>query len=212
MLVKTNSLFKKLCFFSRIILNYELYLPKKLNIMKLLKSLLVLFIAVSIASCSSNNDEVSFTLSNANIAGTYNISSLNIISKITTVTDVAGIPVTLDIASSKSEGDTFQVDFVINENGTYTSSGEYRLVTTISPITGETTTNSEIIKFNDSGSYVLNTTNETIVLTSDTDDFIEGTLNVVKFNENTIDISQEVEEKEGSNTVSLNYNISFIRQ
>ena len=55
------------------------YLCKKSFIMKNIKFILFLFLSITILSCSDNDNSVpAFALSNANIAGTYNMSSFNI--------------------------------------------------------------------------------------------------------------------------------------
>ena len=104
-------------------------------------------------------------MSNDNIAGTYNINSFNIETNVTSVTDVAGVEVPFTVDTSTSEGDTFQVIFVLNANGSYTASGQYRVVSVVIPAVGSQFTNTEIIDFTDSGSYSLNTVNNTITFT-----------------------------------------------
>jgi hypothetical protein len=74
-------------------------------------------------------------------------------------------------------------------------------------------TNTEIIDFSDSGSFQLNTTNNTITFNSSTGgDFIEGTLDIETFNETTIAFSQEIEEIIDEITTEIKANISFTRQ
>jgi hypothetical protein len=181
--------------------------------MKLLKCILILFITITITSCGDEEGGVPlFGLSNANIAGTYNINSLSLDTKVTSVTVVSGISVPFTVATSTSTGDTFQVDFVLNVNGTYTASGQYRVVSTITPAVGNPLTNNEIINFTDSGSYQLNTINNTITLTPSTGDFIEGILNIVTFNETTVSLTQELEEEEDLVTTKVNAAVSFTRQ
>jgi hypothetical protein len=183
--------------------------------MKLLKYFLVLFISISITSCSDSTSEAPFTLSSANIAGTYNINSLSLNTKVTSSTNVAGVEVPFTVATSKSTGDTFGVTFILNENGTYTVSGQYRVVSVVTPAVGDTVTNNEIIRFpdaGDSGTYNLNTADNTITFTSASGDFLEGTLNIVAFNETTVSLTQELEEVVDAITTNINANISFVRQ
>jgi hypothetical protein len=74
-------------------------------------------------------------------------------------------------------------------------------------------TNTEIIDFSDSGSFQLNTTNNTITFNSSTGgDFIEGTLDIETFNETTIAFSQEIEEIIDEITTEIKASISFTRQ
>ena len=181
--------------------------------MKFFKFILVLLIAVSITGCSNNDsNEPLFVLSNDNISGTYNINSFNIETNVTSVTDVAGVEVPFTVATSTSEGDTFQVIFVLNANGSYTASGQYRVVSVVIPAVGSQFTNTEIIDFTDSGSYSLNTVNNTITFTSVQGDFLNGELEVVTFNETSFSLSQEEEEVVDKVTTEIKANISFIRQ
>ena len=105
--------------------------------MKLLKYFLVLFISITITSCSDSSSEPPYTLSNANIAGTYNIKSLSLNTEVTSSTIVAGVEVPFTVASSESTGDTFGVTFVLNTNGSYTVSGQYRIVSVVTPAVGD---------------------------------------------------------------------------
>ena len=64
------------------------------------------------------------------MAGDYDITVLNI--DIETTAEVAGVAVT--ISNTAIVGDTFQVDVIINANGTYSASGQYRVVSTVTPV------------------------------------------------------------------------------
>lgn len=176
--------------------------------MKILKFILVLLITTSITSCGDNDsDEPSFILSNANLAGTYNIKSFSENSKITTV--ISGFPISVN---SSSTGDIFQVDFIINADGSYTISGQYTVVTKLTSLGSNPVTNSEILLVDDFGTYQINSINGTITFNSTIGDFIEGTLIVETFNDTTINLRQEKEEIEGDTTTEINSNFSFIRQ
>jgi hypothetical protein len=183
--------------------------------MKFLKLILVLFITVSITSCSDETSEPPYTLSNANIAGTYNINNLSIDTKVTSSTIVAGVDVPFTVATSKSTGDTFKVSFILKSNGTYTINGAYTITSIVTPAVGNPISSDDIIVFpdsGDSGTYNLNIIDNTITFTSSSGDFLEGTLNVVTFNETTISLSQELEEIEDAITTEFNSNITFIRE
>lgn len=186
---------------------------KKNTIMKILKFILVVYISLAFTSCSDDSAEAPFSLSKDNLAGTYNINSLSIYTTVTSVTEVSGISVPFTVATSTSIGDTFQVVFVLSENGSYSASGAYRIVSTITPAVGSPVTNTEIINFSDSGTYQLNTTNNTITFNASTGgDFIEGTLDVVTFNETTVSFTQELEEEIDATTAAIKASISFTRQ
>ena len=179
--------------------------------MKLFKFILVLFVAVSISSCSDDSIEPTILLSNANIAGTHSINSFNIDTKVTSKTDVSGISVPFDIATSTGYGDTFQVDFELTENGDYTLIGQYRLISTITPAVGNQVAETSILLVDDSGTYEIDTTNNTITFTSSLDAFLSGTFNVVTFNETAIVLRQEKEEVLAPITTQIKTNIRFER-
>jgi hypothetical protein len=176
--------------------------------MKILKFILVLFISASITSCSDNeSNEPSFLLSNDNLAGTYEIKSFSAKAKVTSV--VSGLPITVN---SSSTGDSFQVDFIIDADGSYTVSGLYRVVTMLTTIGSKPVTNIEILQVDDSGTYEIDSINGSITFTSSKGDLLKGTLNIVTFNETTFNLTQEVEETEGETTAAINANFSFIRK
>lgn len=182
--------------------------------MKLLKFIFLLCITVSITSCndsSSDETEIPLNLSNKNIAGTYNINSIIINTKVTSVTEVSGVSVPYNIASSISTGDTFQFAFTLNSNGTYTASGQYRIVSTITPEVGKEVTNLEIISSTDSGTFALNSVDAKITFTSSTTGFLSGTFHILIFNETTLSLNQEIAEVEDAITREIKTNISFIR-
>ena len=95
--------------------------------MKTLKFILFAVISSTILSCADNSTEPELILSNESLAGNYNVTVLD--SDIETSTIVANVPVT--VANASLVGDTFQVDVVINADGTFSAGGQYRVVSTI---------------------------------------------------------------------------------
>ena len=120
--------------------------------MKLLKSLFVLFVAVSIMSCSSDDDSVQYTLNNTNLSGTHSITMLN--TSETETTNINGLDV---VTVFTTVGDTFQVIVVFDEDGTYVINGEY-LVNYVTTVAGQIVDEgSEIIVIsNETGDYTTN--------------------------------------------------------
>lgn len=120
--------------------------------MKLLKSLLVLFVAVSIISCSSDDDSVQYTLNNANLSGTHSLTMLN--TSDTETTNINGLDVVTEFTTV---GETFQVIVVFDEDGTYVINGEY-LVNYVTRVAGQIVDEgSEIIVItNETGDYTTN--------------------------------------------------------
>ena len=180
--------------------------------MKLLKFIFFLSFIVLFNNCSDDNaDATPFILSNENIVGTYNISELNIETKVTSTTDVAGVLIPFTVATSTSNGDIFQFAFVLNSDGTFSASGQFVLETEVTPATGDVVTNQEILNNINSGTYTLNSENAKITFVSSTGDFLEGTYNILIFNKTTLSLNQEIEELSGAITNEINTSISFIR-
>ena len=176
--------------------------------MKIFKFTLIAFITTTILSCSDNSNEPELDLTNESLAGNYNITILNI--DIESSAEVAGVPVT--ISNTTIDGDTFQVDVVFNTNGTYTAGGQYRVTSTVTPVTTPPVTNTEIIVFDDSGSYSINSDENAITFMIQDQALLSGTFNVSDFNENSISLTQQVEETIGDITSLINMNISLDRK
>ena len=177
--------------------------------MKTLKLILFAVITSTILSCADNSTEPELILSNESLAGNYDIAVLD--SDLETSTVVADVPVT--VANASLVGDTFQVDVIINADGTFSAGGQYRVVTTITPVGTAPITETEIITFDpSSGSYILNTLQNTITFSSQDMSLLEGTFNVIVFNETTFTLNQQVEETLGDLTVKANVNLSLERK
>jgi hypothetical protein len=132
-------------------------------------------------------------------------------SDLETSTVVADVPVT--VANASLVGDTFQVDVIINADGTFSAGGQYRVVTTLTPVGTAPITETEIITLDpSSGSYILNTLQNTITFSSQDMSLLEGTFNVIVFNETTFTLNQQVEETLGDLTVKANVNLSLERK
>ena len=177
--------------------------------MKKLKYIFFAVITATILSCADNSTEPELILSNESLAGNYDIAVLD--SDIETSTIVANIPVT--VANASLVGDTFQVDVVINADGTFTAGGQYRIVSTITPVGSPQITETEIITVEpSSGSYILNSLQNTVTFTSQDAGLLEGTFNVIVFNETTFTLNQQIEETLGDLTLKINVNISLERK
>ena len=177
--------------------------------MKILKFVLVLFISISITSCSSESKEAPFTLSDANIVGTYNISSFSA-EEVESATSSAGV--TVELSKNTKIGDTFQVSLVMNANGTFVATGEYRSVSTVIPTPNAGQANPAIIVLNSSGSYLLNTALNTISFTQKSGDFIDGSFDITTFNESKVVIIQETIDTQGGITNEIKTSITFNRE
>ena len=177
--------------------------------MKKLKYIFFAVITTTILSCADNSTEPELILSNESLAGNYDIAVLD--SDIETSTIVANIPVT--VANASLVGDTFQVDIVINADGTFTAGGQYRIVSTITPVGSPQITETEIITVEpSSGSYILNSLQNTVTFMSQDAGLLEGTFNVIVFNETTFTLNQQIEETLGDLTLKINVNLSLERK
>lgn len=161
-------------------------------------------------SCGDDDDAPAFTLTNANIAGTYKFSSIETEEK-ETATGSSGTMV--DISTSKGIAKTFDdVAFVFNANGSYTASGKFVFEKTITPNGGSPTKDDEIIVFNASGTYVINTLNSTITFNQTTGDFIDEQFKVVTFSQKNITITQSDVDVDGPITTTNKLSIGLVRQ
>ena len=177
--------------------------------MQKLKYIFFAVITTTILSCADNSTEPELILSNESLAGNYDIAVLD--SDIETSTIVANIPVT--VANASLVGDTFQVDVVINADGTFTAGGQYRIVSTITPVGSPQITETEIITVEpSSGSYILNSLQNTVTFMSQDAGLLEGTFNVIVFNETTFTLNQQIEETLGDLTLKINVNLSLERK
>jgi len=180
--------------------------------MRFFKFIIVLFISALITNCSSSDsEEPTIILSNTNIAGSYGITNLNTEMKVTSVTQVGGVSVPLDVATSTSTGDTFQINFKLEENGSFEAEGQFRTISTVTPVTGNPVTDTSIIVVDASGTFNIDTTNNTINFSSSLGEFLSGTFDVVTFNETSLVLYQESEETEDSITTEMKTSISFER-
>lgn len=188
----------------------EVIFDKKINLMKSLKFTLFLFISTIILSCGDDNSQPPFILSNANIAGTYDISSIEGEEKETATSNSGTV---VNISTTTFLADSFDdINFVINANGTYTASGKYRVVVTETPNGGTPVKDNEIIVFDTNGSYQINTTDNTITFNPNDGDFIEGLFKVITFAENSVNLTQEDEDIDGGITTTFKGNIGLVRK
>ncbi len=148
--------------------------------MKFLKILFVLFVVISITSCSSDDEVIQYDLNNANLsAGSFD---LNYLSSYTTATvDINGLEIISEFAAT---GETFQFTITFFENGTYIADGQYVLNETIR-VSGQITEEDTYIEDvdNEEGTYVAN--DGVMKLTIDGDIF-----DVTLFNANELRLVQ----------------------
>jgi hypothetical protein len=175
--------------------------------MKFSKILLLLVIAVSIVSCKSDDDgAVPFNLSNANIAGTHDLTYFTA-SQVITGT-VGGSPVTI---TSNTTADTYLAQVTFTEAGTYTLSGQFRTITTFSD--GRPQELDIIVLDNNTGTYQLNEAAQTLVLIDQGGSLSDSDINTVTlFNETELRITfGETYIEDGDEYVEMQ-ELRFVRQ
>lgn len=169
--------------------------------MKLLKNIFALIIIVSLASCSSDDDNNTYDLTNENIAGTYDVTFLN--TKEVQTTDVNGVDI---ITETTTTGSTFQLEVIFSENGNVLMDGEYVVNYRVEVAGQVTVEGTEIIVIDsEQTNYVANNASMTLVLDGKTYD-------VTLFNSNEIRLSQEDIYTENGDTFVYTEEIRMVRQ
>ena len=200
--MKINAFFKK---------QVTLLWTLKTYTIKSFKIIITLFISALFINCSNDVEEPTIILSKTNIAGSYTITNLTTDAKVTSLTDVGGVLVPLDVATSTSNWDTFQIDFKLEEEGTFKAEGLFRTISTVTPVVGNPVSETSILDIDASGNFTLDTTNNTINFSSSVGEFLSGTFDIVTFNETSLVLYQEAEETEDSITTEMKTSISFER-
>lgn len=166
--------------------------------MKLLKLVLVAFLAITITNCTEDDDVETLEFNATNIAGTYNLTSFSAIETETETMNGASV-----ITRYEEVGTSFNATFTFNANGSYTSTGTY-------DYTEETFENGTLVDSDSdtedvSGVGTFTITNNTITLSSD-----DGPIPfiVTEFNSNELELGASESEPD----YSFNLLIGFTRQ
>lgn len=176
--------------------------------MKSTKILLILFAVLTVLSCKKDDDGGgnSFLLTPANLAGLYDLIYLT--SNIEQTVEVNGIPV---MATTDVVGDTFQIDMVFNENGTYTVEGQYRITVTVT-VAGMTETTTEIIVLDEAGDYTLDANAQTITLSGANGELGDGVFDITLYNETEFRIVQVETITANGVDADVTNELRFVRQ
>jgi len=169
--------------------------------MKILKNLFALIIIVSLTGCSSDDDNNVYLLTNANLAGIYEVTFLNSTLVHTGEFDGAEI-----VSTTTTIGDTFEVDFRFLEDGNYLVNGLFRNVTTI--VVGENPPQEEaeiVVIDNEAGMYSTNSDTMRLIIDEEISE-------VTLFNENEIRFTFEEMWIEDEDTYLYNSEIRMIRK
>lgn len=172
--------------------------------MKNLKLILALVISIVALSCGNDDDggeSNEFMLTASNLEGTYNLTFIETTD--ITVTTVSGGTVT---TTTESVGETFgESNIVFNANGIFTTDFQYVIVETTTLENNEPEEDSFIVTGADSGSFTVNTTNQTIT--------IDGELfDVTLFDSNSLRIVSEDVEVNGDESSTFTSELRFTRQ
>ncbi|MCL7761965.1 hypothetical protein MPF19_00960 [Polaribacter sp. Z014] len=161
--------------------------------MKLLKSILVLFIAISITSCSSDDDN-SLELTSENLAGTFKITSYKSV-ETETAKNTAGTVIGSSTTTKNRSSSTIVV--TLNSNNTYSIEG----ILVLDSKTGNDKNDDEINDLNDTkGTYAFsNVEPKTFTLTeSEGKKLIIGNFEIKSFNVNSLVLKQETNTNAGN--------------
>jgi hypothetical protein len=169
------------------------------------KILFLLVIAVSVVSCSSDDDTVPFNLSNTNIAGTHALTFFTV--SVDQSVEVNGMPET---TNTSIIGDTFEVTAVFGDDGTYTIAGQYNIVSTTT-VGGISTIDEDTVVLDEIGSYEIDAVEQTISL-SGLSNFGDDTFEVTLFNETEFRLSQETIATSPDLTFATSSELRFVRQ
>lgn len=136
--------------------------------MKLTKLVFLFSLAIATVSCSKNDDDNApdpYTLSTTNFVDSYKMKFLEI-KEVETITFGNG---TTSTSTSTKVGSVFQnVNYAFNSNHTFTATGLYNTVTTVTDTGGTSTVGDPVIvSLNQSGTYTLNIANSTLTITDD---------------------------------------------
>ena len=188
--------------------------------MKTVKIVMIAFMALAtLVACKSDDDnvEAAFVLTNANLAGDYDLSFLTVNAEVTQ--PIAGVPVTAVI---NGQGDTFQATSNFTNNGTFVLDGQFRINTTVT-VNGGTPTETPVIVDleNETGAYTIGGNADTIVFTGIIDvqvnptvtiDLFNGAWTVTLFNENEIRLQKMENTVIDDVETVANVEIRFMRQ
>ncbi|MGY8910807.1 MAG: hypothetical protein ACKVIG_13245, partial [Flavobacteriales bacterium] len=120
----------------------------------------------------------------------------------------------VNLSTTTNVGDIYSLDIVMNENGTYTASGQYTLDFITKPNGSAQVSGSSIVDVEDLGNFTISSLDNTITFTPSTsleDQFLLGTYSVVLLNSTTLSLVQEVENSNGSINMSTKTSYSFIK-
>lgn len=118
--------------------------------------------------------------------------------------------VEVEVSKTKNRADTFQIDFVLNNDNTYTASGEYRKISTVTPTGKSSETTATIISITDSGTFSVNESENTVTFIATTQEFLNGTYLVTSVLDEGFILQKEAVTTQDQITLTSNIEIAFI--
>ncbi len=177
--------------------------------MKLTKFLFLFTLAIAAVSCNKDDDNSvdPYTLSTTNFVDTYKLKFLEV-KEVETVTFNNG---TTSTSSSVTVGSVFQnTNFVFNADNTFTASGLFNTVTTVTNPDGSTETGTTVIvNLDESGTYILNTTSNKLTVTDSS-----GTVSaydITKYTETEMTLYSEETTTSGNSSTTTTVEYRFTR-
>ncbi len=170
--------------------------------MKLSKIVLVLVLALSIVSCKKKDDDgiTPFLLTNANIADSHALTYY--MSTLVETTNFNGLDI---VSTTATVGDTFQLDYIFDENGGLIMDGAYRSSYTVDVNGTITMQDSEILVFDNlAGAYSIASSSSILVINN-------KSYEVTLFNETELRITREEITNSGGDTTVFNEEYRFTR-
>jgi len=179
--------------------------------MKFLKPLAILFIAVSIISCGSDDDSTpSVELSSATISGSYSLTELVGEEEVSVTLNSSGAEVEETLTTSVGSS-LATVTIALAADNTFEITGSYVLTEEVT-VDGdmEDALEGVIILLDDSGEYTLDTDEDTITFNSVDQQLLEGTYDF-DFDEDTIELVQSSSIGDESETTTTTTSTSDFR-
>ncbi len=178
--------------------------------MKLVKGLILMFMAVSLVNCGGDDDGgSSFDLSATNFVGTYSLVDIESNSERIIIDN--GTTTVLSSETSELNDDvTVTSQVVFNSDGTYSFTGTYVIDYELTDSSGEGEEFSETVITNDSGTYTLDVVNEQIYL------FIDGDISadpadIITFTEDRMVLYNTETDVDGQITETFEVTLEFER-
>ncbi|MDB2385586.1 hypothetical protein N9V96_03865 [Polaribacter sp.] len=173
--------------------------------MKSTQKILLFCITLLLLNCSEKEDMPTILFSKDIVIGTFDIQNIDEEIEATVITS----DIEVEVSNTKSTADTFEVSFILNNDNSYTASGKYRKISTVSPTGQSSTTSATIIVFSDSGTFSVDENENTITFFATTQEFLNGTYLVADFEEDSFTLQKETVTVDAQITSTSNLEITF---